>query len=138
MKLPQCGTEEDLSFYRSMAVDNMGFDEACKSHGLTRAEGTAALARVKIENPHNFCFDRWPTKAQIDAFRCIHPDLGNMTQAEAAEFLGVAQPTICERITSMRVLFPEAFAFENAPKPTKRNTVPYDSKKHDNHIRMKF
>lgn len=57
-----------------------------------------------------------PTKKQIEIYKLIHPEFGNLSVREAADILGINETSAYERIRRMRRKYPEAFRFKKELK----------------------
>ena len=127
---PMQGKEKYIQLYRMVHPlgGNMKLDDAAKILGINRVTAFRWLKRLKTLNPEVYDLDKWPTKAQTDVYRLIHPDLGGLTYREAAKALGCPYQSVCGLMARMRKTHPEAFAFERLARPT---VVRYDPNVHE-------
>lgn len=57
-----------------------------------------------------------PTKKQIEIYKLIHPDFGNLSVKDAADVIGISLRSAYKRIKNIRRKYPKAFRFEKELK----------------------
>ena len=110
---------------------NMSVEDAAERMGINKVTAYRRLARLAELSPEVYDLHRWPTKAQLDVYRLIHPDLGGLTYTEAAKALGSTYQHVVQMMCRMRKTHPTAFAFEriaHRPKVVSFNPVLHDDK----------
>lgn len=130
------GKPEHLELYRRVHPlgGNLTVGEAASGLGINRVTAYRWLNRVMADNP-TADLAQWPTKAQLDVYRLIHPDLGGLTYREAAKALKSTYQHVVDMVARMRKTHPQAFSFERVPRPT---VVRYDPSVHDDEAVEKF
>lgn len=114
---------------------NMSVNDAAKSFGINKVTAYRWLTRLFSLNPNTYDLHKWPTKAQLDVYRLIHPDLGGLTYREAAKALKSTYQHVVQMMFRMRSTHPDAFAFERIQRP---KVVSFNAIAHDGHIKEKF
>lgn len=131
------GREQPIALYKLVHPlgGNLSLTDAAKQLGINRVTGFRWLKRLQVCNPTVYDLDKWPTKAQLDVYRLIHPDLGGLTYREAAKALNDTYQHVVSMIARMRKTHPQAFVFEHLDKPTISR---YDPSVHDEQATEKF
>lgn len=130
------GKPEHLELYHRVHPlgGNLTVGEAASGPGINRVTAYRWLNRVMADNP-TADLAQWPTKAQLDVYRLIHPNLGGLTYREAAKALNSTYQHVVDMMHRMRQTHPQAFAFERVPRP---EIVRYDPTIHDDEAVEKF
>ncbi len=131
------GRPEVVAFYRAVHPlgGNLSLTEATQQAGINRVTGFRWLKRLHELNPDTYDLDKWPTKAQCDVYRLIHPSLGGLTYREAARALKSTYQHVVSMMGRMRKSHPQAFVFERLPRPTIKS---YEPESHDEQAAEKY
>jgi hypothetical protein len=115
---------------------SMRVEDAAAKLGINKVTAYRRLLKLAETNPKTYDLHKWPTKAQLDVYRLIHPDLGGLTYSEAAKALGSTYQHVADLLCRMRKTHRAAFAFERIHKRSK--IVSYNPAVHEGNATEKF
>jgi hypothetical protein len=115
---------------------HMRVEDAAAKLGINKVTAYRRLLKLAEKNPKTYDLHKWPTKAQLDVYRLIHPDLGGLTYSEAAKALNSTYQHVADLICRMRKTHYDAFAFERLHKRPK--IVSYNPAFHEGNATEKF
>jgi hypothetical protein len=115
---------------------HMRVEDAAAKLGINKVTAYRRLLKLAETNPKTYDLHKWPTKAQLDVYRLIHPDLGGLTYSEAAKALGSTYQHVADLLCRMRRTHKAAFAFERLHKRPK--IVSYNPAIHEGNTTEKF
>lgn len=116
---PLTGDTKHIELYKMVHPlgGNMSVYDAAKKLGINKVTAYRQLTTLFAINPEVYDLHKWPTKAQLDVYRLIHPDLGGLTYHEAAKALKSTYQHIAQMMFRMRKTHPQAFAFQRMHRP---------------------
>ena len=114
---------------------NVSIADAAKQLGINKVTAYRRLEQVAKNNPGVYDLHKWPTKAQLDVYRLVHPSLGGLTYREAARALNSTYSHVVQMMCRMRATHPAAFAFERIKRP---KVVSFNPKLHDTEVKEVF